>query len=149
MALRVAEIWNPATGVDPACGMRSTAAISDAILLPDGRCSHRPAVDRSRRQRKPVSGRAKTASVAPPYSFNSATGRDHERARRPVLWRDRHRWDAGSGRDTKVSLIAIGSATHAFDSTALLVAHVHRTSTALAVKMPTRTRAAGYTCCSY
>jgi galactose oxidase-like protein/glyoxal oxidase-like protein len=141
MGVRVAEIWNPATGVwtQLASNAVTRGYHATSILLPDGRVLHTGSGDALDDNGNPYPDERSGELFSPPYLFKGP---------RPTITSgpaDRFYGGIATigtpapAEITKVSLIAIGSATHAFDSNQrFLWLTFTRTSTALSVKMPTK-----------
>ncbi len=118
LAVHVAEIWNPATGVwrQVAGNAIDRAYHSTSVLLPDGRVLHAGSGDALQEDGTPAPDQRNSELYSPPYLFNGA---------RPVISSAPSAVGygqtftvgtadaAGVG---KVSLIALGSTTHAFDA---------------------------------
>jgi len=141
LGVRVAEIWNPATGVwtQLASNAVNRGYHATSILLPDGRVLHAGSGDALDSNGNPYPDERNGELFSPPYLFNGA--------RPTITSAPADRFYGGTAtigtpapaEITKVSLIAIGSATHAFDSNQrFLWLTFTRTSTALSVKMPTK-----------
>jgi galactose oxidase len=141
LAVRVAEIWNPATGVwtQLASNAVNRGYHATSILLPDGRVLHAGSGDALDDNGIPYPDQRNGELFSPPYLFKGA--------RPTITSAPADRYYGGTAtigtpapaEITKVSLIAIGSATHAFDSNQrFLWLTFTRTSTALSVKMPTK-----------
>jgi galactose oxidase len=141
LGVRVAEIWNPATGVwtQLASNAVNRGYHATSILLPDGRVLHAGSGDGLDPNGNPYPDQRNGELFSPPYLFKGA---------RPTITSAPTERSYGGTATigtpapaaiTKVSLIAIGSATHAFDSNQrFLWLTFTRTSTALSVKMPTK-----------
>ena len=113
LAVHSAELWNPATGVWTTLASNSVNRVyhSTSLLLPDGRILHAGSGDAGPDQRN-------AELFSPPYLFRGA---------RPTITGSPTRvgYDASfrittpdAGSITKVSLIRLGSTTHAFDMNA-------------------------------
>jgi PKD repeat protein len=109
-AVHAAELWNPSTGVWTVLASNAVNRVyhSTSILLPDGRVLHAGSGDAGTNQRN-------AELFSPPYLFKGArptiTGA-------PALVAYGSRFDVTTPEAasiTKVSLIRLGSATHAFD----------------------------------
>jgi hypothetical protein len=141
MGVRVAEIWNPATGVwsQLASNAVTRGYHATSILLPDGRVLHTGSGDALDDYGNPYPDERNGELFSPPYLFKGP--------RPTITSAPAERYYGGTAtigtpapaEITKVSLIALGSATHAFDSNQrFLWLTFTRTSTALSVKMPTK-----------
>ena len=141
MGVRVAEIWDPATGVwtQLASNGVNRGYHATSILLPDGRVLHAGSGDALDENGSPYPDEKNGELYSPPYLFKGP--------RPTITSAPADRWYGGlitvktpaPAAITKVSLIAIGSATHAFDSNQrFLWLTFTRTSTALSVKAPTK-----------
>jgi galactose oxidase len=141
MGVRVAEIWNPATGVwtQLASNAVNRGYHATSILLPDGRVLHAGSGDALDDNGNPYPDEKNGELFSPPYLFKGA--------RPTITSAPADRYYGGTitvktpapAEITKVSLIALGSATHAFDSNQrFLWLTFTRTSTALSVKAPTK-----------
>lgn len=141
LGVRVAEIWNPATGVwtQLASNAVNRGYHATSILLPDGRVLHAGSGDGLDPNGNAYPDQPNGELFSPPYLFKGA---------RPTITSAPAERSYGGTATigtpapaaiTKVSLIAIGSATHAFDSNQRFMwLTFTRTSTALSVKMPTK-----------
>ena len=141
MGVRVAEIWDPATGVwtQLASNAVNRGYHATSVLLPDGRVLHAGSGDALDESGNPYPDEKNGELYSPPYLFKGP--------RPTITSAPADRWYGGlitvttpaPAEITKVSLIAIGSATHAFDSNQrFLWLTFTRTSTALSVKAPTK-----------
>jgi galactose oxidase len=141
MGVRVAEIWDPATGVwsQLASNAVNRGYHATSVLLPDGRVLHAGSGDALDENGNPYPDEKNGELYSPPYLFKGP--------RPTITSAPADRWYGGlitvktpaPAAITKVSLIAIGSATHAFDSNQrFLWLTFTRTSTALNVKAPTK-----------
>jgi hypothetical protein len=140
MGVRVAESWNPETG---AWTQLASSAINrgyhaTSILLPDGRVLHAGSGDALDPNGKPYPPERNGELFSPPYLFKGA---------RPVVSSLSTTTPAYGATVTvntptpsaitKVSMIAIGSATHAFDyNQRFMWLTFTKTSTGVSVKMP-------------
>ena len=117
-AVRAAEIWNPTSGAWTVVASNTVNRTyhSTTVLLPDGRVLHAGSGDAGIVTGTPAPNETNAEYYSPPYLFkgarptitsapSSATYKSSFLVRTPA--------PAGI---SKVSLIAIGSATHAFDS---------------------------------
>ena len=113
LGVHSAELWNPATGVWTTLASNAVNRVyhSTSLLLPDGRILHTGSGDAGPDQRN-------AELFSPPYLFRGA---------RPAITGSPTRvgYDASfrittpdAGSVTKVSLIRLGSTTHAFDMNA-------------------------------
>jgi galactose oxidase len=117
LAVRVAEIWNPATG-----GWRQVASNainrgyhSTSVLLPDGRVLHAGSGDAIQPDGTPAPDQKNGEYYSPPYLFKG-TRPTISSAPTPISYGQS--FTVGTPAPTgvsKVSLIALGSTTHAFD----------------------------------
>jgi len=101
MGVRVAEIWNPATGTwaQLASNAVNRGYHATSLLLPDGRVLHTGSGDALDENGNPYPDEKNGELFSPPYLFKGARPDHHERARRAVLRRDHHGEDAECGRD--------------------------------------------------
>lgn len=117
LAVRVAEIWNPATGAwtQLASNAVNRTYHATSLLLPDGRVLHAGSGDNLQPDGSPSPDERNGELFSPPYLFRGA---------RPVISSAPTSASYGTGFTigtpnpaaiTRVSLIALGSTTHAFD----------------------------------
>jgi hypothetical protein len=116
LAVRVAELWNPGTGAwTPLAGNAVNRAYhSTSLLLPDGRVLHTGSGDAIQPDGQPAPDQRSAELFSPPYLFKGT---------RPTI--SSSPASIGYGQSffigtpapgiAKVSLIALGSVTHAFD----------------------------------
>lgn len=118
LAVRVAEIWNPVTGAwrQVAANAISRGYHSTSVLLPDARVLHAGSGDALQPDGTPAPDQPNAEYYSPPYLF---------RGTRPTISSGPTQVSYGQsftiGTPTaaaiaKVSFVALGSATHAFDS---------------------------------
>ena len=139
MGVHVAEVWNPETGVwtQLASNAVNRGYHATSILLPDGRVLHAGSGDALDANGNPYPDERNAELYSPPYLF---------KGERPVISSLPSEPYYGStiavktptpSAIAKVSLIAIGSATHAFDmGQRFMWLTFTRTSTAVSVKIP-------------
>jgi galactose oxidase len=119
LAVRVAEIWDPTTGAwtQVASNAVNRTYHSTTLLLPDGRVLHAGSGNATLTNGSPAPDEKSAEYYSPPYLFKGT---------RPTISSAPSSAGYGAsflvgtpsaGSVTKVSLIAIGSATHAFDYT--------------------------------
>jgi hypothetical protein len=117
LAVHVAEIWNPATGAwrKAASNSVNRSYHSTSLLLPDGRVLHAGSGGATFPDGSPMPDQKNGELYSPPYLFagtrptiSSAPGAIGYGSSFAVS-------TAGASTIDKVSLIAIGSVTHAFD----------------------------------
>ncbi len=117
MAVRVAEIWNPATGTWTQLSSNAVNRTyhSTSLLLPDGRVLHAGSGDNLQPDGSPSPDQKNAELFSPPYLFKGD---------RPVISSAPSSASYGQSFTvgtpnpsgiSKVSLIALGSVTHAFD----------------------------------
>jgi hypothetical protein len=116
LAVRVAELWNPETGAwTPLAGNAVNRAYhATSLLLPDGRVLHTGSGDAIQPDGQPAPDQRSAELFSPPYLFKGT---------RPTI--SSSPASIGYGQSffvgtpapgiAKVSLIALGSVTHAFD----------------------------------
>jgi galactose oxidase len=140
LGVHVAEVWNPETGVwtQLASNAVNRGYHATSILLPDGRVLHTGSGDALDDNGNPYPDERNGELFSPPYLFKGA--------RPTITSAPTEKYYGGTATIgtpdpsaiTKVSFIAIGSATHAFDSNQRFMwLSFTRTSTAVSVKMPT------------
>jgi galactose oxidase len=117
LAVRVAEIWNPVTGAwrQVAGNAVNRGYHSTSVLLPDGRVLHAGSGNALDENGNPWPDERNAEYYSPPYLFNGARPQISS-APNPVGYGQSFTVgtpDPGSVR--KVSFIALGSTTHAFD----------------------------------
>ena len=119
LGVRVAEIWNPATGVwrQVASNAVDRAYHSTSVLLPDGRVLHAGSGDALQPDGTPAPDQRNAEFYSPPYLFKGArpaiTG-----APLSVLYGQSFAIETADPAGVKkVSFVALGSTTHAFDAT--------------------------------
>ena len=140
MGVRVAEIWNPTTGVwtQLASNAVTRGYHATSILLPDGRVLHSGSGDALDPTGKPYPDERNAELFSPPYLFKGARPTITSAPAEPFYGSTITVKTPTPTAITKVSLIAIGSATHAFDfNQRFMWLTFTRTGTGLSVKMPT------------
>lgn len=139
MGVRVAETWNPTTG---AWTQLASSAVNrgyhaTSILLPDGRVLHTGSGDALDDFGNPYPDERNGELFSPPYLFKGARPTITSAPAEPFYGATITVKTPTPTTIAKVSLIAIGSTTHAFDSNQrFLWLSFTRTSTAVSVKMP-------------
>ena len=139
MGVRVAEIWNPTTGVwtQLASNAVNRGYHATSILLPDGRVLHTGSGDALDGNGDPYPDERNGELFSPPYLFKGARPTITSAPAEPYYGGTITVKTPTPAAITKVSLVAIGSATHAFDSNQRFMwLSFTRTSTALSVKLP-------------
>jgi hypothetical protein len=140
LGVHVAEVWNPETGVwtQLASNAVNRGYHATSILLPDGRVLHTGSGDALDDNGNPYPDERNGELFSPPYLFKGS--------RPTITSAPTSKYYGGTASIgtpdpsaiTKVSFIAIGSATHAFDSNQRFMwLTFTRTSTGVDVKMPT------------
>jgi hypothetical protein len=140
LAVHVAEIWNPATGVwrQVASNSVNRSYHSTTLLMPDGRVLHAGSGNATMPNGSPAPDQKNGEWYSPPYLFQGA---------RPTISGAPGSVGYGSSFTVstpnasgiaKVSLIGLGSVTHAFDmGQRFMWLTFSKTSTGLTVKAPT------------
>lgn len=140
LAVHVAEIWNPATGVwrQVASNSVNRAYHSTTLLMPDGRVLHAGSGNATQPDGSMTPDQKNGEWYSPPYLFQGA---------RPTISSAPGSVGYGSSFTVstpsasgiaKVSLIGLGSVTHAFDmGQRFMWLTFSKTSTGLTVKAPT------------
>ena len=140
LGVRVAEIWNPATGTwtQLASSAVNRGYHATSLLLPDGRVLHTGSGDALDDNGNPYPDQKNGELFSPPYLFKGA---------RPTITSSPAEGNYGgtiavttpnAAEITKVSFISIGSVTHAFDANQRFMwLNFSRTSTSVNVKLPT------------
>ncbi len=118
LAVRVAEIWNPATGAwrQVANNAINRGYHSTSVLLPDGRVLHAGSGDALQPDGTPAPDERNAEYYSPPYLFN---GTRPTISSAPTLVSYGQSFTIGTANPTgvkKVSFVALGSVTHAFDA---------------------------------
>jgi Domain of unknown function (DUF1929) len=115
LSIRVAELWNPATGAWTALASNAInrAYHSTSLLLPDGRVLHTGSGDAIQPDGLPHPDQRNAELFSPPYLFKGARPTIAS-APGTVAYGQRFFVGTSSG-VTRASLIALGSVTHAFD----------------------------------
>jgi hypothetical protein len=139
MAVHVAEIWNPATGAwrQVASNSVNRSYHSTALLLPDGRVLHAGSGNSTLENGKPSPNQKNAEYYSPPYLYKGA---------RPTISSVPGSVSYGGSFSvstpdasgiSKVSFIALGSVTHAFDmNQRFMWLTFTKSSGALSVKAP-------------
>jgi hypothetical protein len=139
LAVHVAEIWNPATGAwrQVASNSINRSYHSTSLLLPDGRVLHAGSGGATLPNGQPTPDQKNAELYSPPYLFQGA---------RPTIASVSTSISYGSSFTVgtpdaagiaKVSLIALGSVTHAFDmNQRFMWLTVTRSGSNLVVKAP-------------
>jgi hypothetical protein len=140
MAVHVAEIWNPATGTwrQVASNSVNRSYHSTSVLLPDGRVLHAGSGNAMLTSSQPAPDQKNAEYYSPPYLFQGA---------RPTISSAPTSVSYGGSFSVstaeasgigKVSFIALGSTTHAFDmSQRFMWLTFTKSSGSLSVKAPT------------
>jgi hypothetical protein len=139
MGVHVAEIWNPATGVwtQLASNAVNRGYHSTSILLPDGRVLHTGSGNALDDSGNAYPDEKNGELFSPPYLFKGARPTITSAPAEPSYGATITVATPNAAAITKVSLIAIGSVTHAFDfNQRFMWLSFTRTSTAVSVKLP-------------
>jgi hypothetical protein len=139
LGVRVAEIWNPATGVwsKLASSAVNRGYHATSLLLPDGRVLHTGSGDALDPYGKPYPDQRNAELFSPPYLFKGPRPTITSAPAEPYYGGTITVATPNAAEITKVSLIAIASVTHAFDSNQRFMwLSFTRTSTAVSVKLP-------------
>ena len=138
--VRVAEVWNPQTGVwtQLASSAINRGYHATSILLPDGRVLHAGSGDALDPNGKPYPPERNGELFSPPYLFKGARPVVSGLSTTSPLYGATVNVNTPTpSAITKVSMIAIGSATHAFDyNQRFMWLTFTRTSTGVSVQMP-------------
>ncbi|MEP6688742.1 MAG: galactose oxidase-like domain-containing protein, partial [Gemmatimonadales bacterium] len=140
MGVHVAEVWNPATGVwtQLASNAVNRGYHATSILLPDGRVLHTGSGDAIDENGNPYPDERNGELFSPPYLFRGARPTITSAPAEPSYGATITVKTPVPAAIAKAGLIAIGSATHAFDSNQRFMwLTFTRTSTAVSVKLPT------------
>jgi hypothetical protein len=145
LAVHVAEIWNPATGTwrQVASNSVNRSYHSTSLLLPDGRVLHAGSGDATMTNGQPAPAQKNAEYYSPPYLFLGARPTISS-APTPISYGTSFAVGTPNASSiAKVSLIALGSTTHAFDmGQRFMWLTFSKTSTGLTVKAPTSRNAA-------
>jgi hypothetical protein len=139
MGVHVAEVWNPETGVwtQLASNAVNRGYHATSILLPDGRVLHAGSGDALDANGDPYPDERNAELYSPPYLFKGDRPVISSLPAEPYYGSTIAVKTPAPSAIAKVSLIAIGSATHAFDmGQRFMWLTFTRTSTALNVKIP-------------
>ena len=117
LAVRVAEIWDPGTGVWTQVASNSVNRTyhSTTLLLPDGRVLHAGSGNAMLTNGTPAPDEKSAEYYSPPYLFKGTRPTISSAPSSAGYGTSFFVGTASAASVTKVSLIAIGSATHAFD----------------------------------
>lgn len=145
LAVHVAEIWNPATGTwrQVASNSVNRSYHSTSLLLPDGRVLHAGSGDATMTNGQPAPAQKNAEYYSPPYLFLGARPTISS-APTPISYGTSFAVGTPNASSiAKVSLIALGSTTHAFDmGQRFMWLTFSKTSSGLTVKAPTSRNAA-------
>jgi hypothetical protein len=139
LGVHVAEIWNPATGVwtQLASNAVNRGYHATSLLLPDGRVLHTGSGDALDGNGNPYPDEKNAELFSPPYLFKGSRPTITSAPAEPFYGATITVSTPNAAEITKVSLIAIGSVTHAFDANQRFMwLTFTRTSTAVSVKLP-------------
>jgi galactose oxidase len=139
LGVHVAEIWNPATGVwtQLASNAVNRGYHATSILLPDGRVLHTGSGNALDDYGNPYPDEKNGELFSPPYLFKGPQPTITSAPAEPYYGTTITVSTPNAAEITKVSLIAIGSTTHAFDANQRFTwLTFTRTSTAVSVKLP-------------
>ena len=117
LAVRVAEIWNPESGVWTSLASNAVNRTYHAtsLLLPDGRVLHTGSGDALQPTGEPAPPQRNAELFSPPYLFKGARPGISSAPSSISYGRSFLVGTPASSTIAKVSLIALGSVTHAFD----------------------------------
>jgi galactose oxidase len=145
LAVHVAEIWNPATGAwrQVASNSVNRSYHSTALLMPDGRVLHAGSGNATMTNGQPAPDQKNAEYYSPPYLFQGARP-SISSVPNPITYGTSFTVGTPSASSiSKVSLIALGSVTHAFDmSQRFMWLTFSPTSSGLTVQAPTSRNAA-------
>jgi hypothetical protein len=118
LAVRVAEIWNAETGVwrQVASNAIDRAYHTTSILLPDGRVLHSGSGDALKPDGTPAPDQKNAELYSPPYLFKGARPTISSAPGSALYGQSFLVGTSDPAGVSKVSLIAIGSTTHAFNA---------------------------------
>ena len=140
LAVHVAEIWNPATGAwrQVASNSVNRSYHSTSLLMPDGRVLHAGSGNATMTNGLPAPDQKNAEYYSPPYLFQGARPTISS-VPNPITYGTSFTVGTPNASGiTKVSLIALGSVTHAFDmGQRFMWLTFTRTSSGLTVKAPT------------
>jgi galactose oxidase len=140
LGVHVAEIWNPSTGTwrQVASNSVNRSYHSTSLLMPDGRVLHAGSGNATMTNGLPAPDQKNAEYYSPPYLFKGARP-SISSAPSPIAYGTSFTVGTPNASGiTKVSLIALGSVTHAFDmSQRFMWLTFTRTSSGLTVKAPT------------
>jgi len=139
LAVHVAEIWNPATGAwrQVASNSVNRSYHSTSLLMPDGRVLHAGSGNATMTNGQAAPDQKNAEYYSPPYLFQGARP-SISSAPNPITYGTSFTVGTPNASGiTKVSLIALGSVTHAFDmGQRFMWLTFTRTSSGLTVQAP-------------
>jgi hypothetical protein len=138
--VHVAEIWNPATGAwrQVASNSVNRSYHSTSLLMPDGRVLHAGSGNATMTNGLPAPDQKNAEYYSPPYLFLGARPSIASAPSSVAYGASLAVGTPNASGITKVSLIALGSVTHAFDmSQRFMWLTFSKTASGLAVKAPT------------
>jgi galactose oxidase len=145
LGVHVAEIWNPATGAwrQVASNSVNRAYHATSLLMPDGRVLHAGSGNGMMTNGLPAPDQKNAEYYSPPYLFQGARP-SISSVPNPITYGTSFTVGTPNASGiTKVSLIALGSVTHAFDmGQRFMWLTFTRTSSGLTVKAPTNRNSA-------
>ncbi len=140
LAVHVAEIWNPTTGAwrQVASNSVNRSYHSTSLLMPDGRVLHAGSGNATMTNGLPAPDQKNAEYYSPPYLFQGARP-SISSVPNPISYGTSFTVATPNASSiTKVSLINLGSVTHAFDmGQRFMWLTFSRTSSGLTVKAPT------------
>lgn len=118
LAVRVAEIWNPGTGGWTPVGSNAVNRVyhSTSLLLPDGRVLHAGSGDAIQEDGTPAPDQKNAEFFSPPYLFKGARPAISSAPAAVLYGQSFTIGTADPAGVKKVSFVALGSTTHAFDA---------------------------------
>lgn len=140
LAVRVAEIWNPATGVwrQVASNSVNRSYHSSSLLMPDGRVLHAGSGDATEPDGRAAPNQKNAEWYSPPYLFLGARPTISSAPGAVAYGASFAVGTPGASGISKVSLIGLGSVTHAFDmGQRFMWLTFSKTASGLTVKAPT------------
>jgi galactose oxidase len=145
LGVHVAEIWNPSTGTwrQVASNSVNRSYHSTSLLMPDGRVLHAGSGNATMTSGQPAPDQKNAEYYSPPYLFQGARP-SISSAANPIGYGTSFTVGTPNASSiAKVSLIALGSVTHAFDmGQRFMWLTFSKTSSGLTVKAPTSRNAA-------
>jgi galactose oxidase len=139
LAVHVAEIWNPATGVwrKVASNSVNRSYHSTSLLLPDGRVLHAGSGGATFEDGSPMPDQKNAELYSPPYLFAGARPTISSAPASVAYGSSFTVGTASASTIGKVSFIALGSVTHAFDmNQRFMWLSFTKTSSSLQVQAP-------------